>query len=114
MNAGPDSQAINNWDGPAGKGETPETVRRRVTIINSRGLHARAAAKFAAAAGNFEAKILVSRGEQTVSGLSIMGLMMLAAAAGSDIELTATGPDAKAAIDTLAALIADKFQEDDG
>ncbi len=114
MNTGPDSAAMNNPDGPIGEGKTAETVRLQVTIINSRGLHARAAAKFAGTAGNFEAKIVVSRGEQTVSGLSIMGLMMLAAAPGSDIELTATGPDAKAAIETLAALIADKFQEDDG
>ncbi len=114
MNTDPDSPAMNNRDGPGGESKTAEPVRLQVTIINSRGLHARAAAKFAGTAANFEAKILVSRGEQTVSGLSIMGLMMLAASPGSDIELTATGPDAKAAIETLAALIADKFQEDDG
>ncbi len=114
MNTGPDSPATNNQDGPGRESKTDVPVRRRVTIINSRGLHARAAAKFAAAAAKFEARILVSRGELTVSGLSIMGLMMLAASPGSDIELTATGPDAKAAIETLAALIADKFQEDDG
>ncbi len=114
MNPGPDFPAMNNPDSHNGKVEAAETVRHQVTIINARGLLARAAAKFAGTAGNFEAKFVVSRGEQPVSGLSIMGLMMLAASPGSDIELTATGPDAKAAIETLAALIADKFQEDDG
>ena len=97
MNNAHDSSAMNDSKNPAGEDATFETVRRQVTIINSRGLHARAAAKFASTAGNFEAKILVSRNEQTVSGLSIMGLMMLAAAPGSDIELAATGADADAA-----------------
>jgi len=104
-------QGLSEGEGDEG-GQTGPTVRRRVTILNSRGLHARAAAKFANTAGAFEAEISVSRGEQEVSGLSIMGLMMLAAAPGSDIELAATGMDAKAAIEALAALIADKFQED--
>ncbi len=89
-----------------------QTVRRRVTITNTRGLHARAAAKFASTAGNFDADVQVTRNEQTVSGQSIMGLMMLAAAPGCNIDLTATGPDAGAAIDALSALVDDKFQED--
>ncbi len=112
MSAGHACPNMNDKDGQPGEGDTAETVRRRVTIVNSRGLHARAAAKFAKTAGSFEAEILVTRGEQEVSGLSIMGLMMLAAAPGSDIELTATGSDATAAVDALAALITDKFQED--
>ncbi len=112
MNARNASPAMNDKDGQSGDDDTAETVRRRVTILNTRGLHARAAAKFANTAGNFEAEILVRRGEQEVSGLSIMGLMMLAAAPGSDVELAARGPDAKEAIEALAALIADKFQED--
>ena len=90
----------------------PVVVTTVVTIVNQRGLHARAAAKFATAAGGFEAKIWVTRGELTVSGLSIMGLMMLAAAPGSDVELVANGPDAEAAIDALSTLIANKFEED--
>ena len=101
---------MSTGDGSAQDGET--SVRRRVTILNHRGLHARAAAKFATAAGGFEAKIWVTRGELTVSGLSIMGLMMLAAAPGSDVELVANGPDAEAAIDALSTLIANKFEED--
>jgi len=112
MSTGHACPDMNDEDGQPGERDTAETVRRRVTIVNSRGLHARAAAKFAQTAGGFEAEILVTRGEQEVSGLSIMGLMMLAAAPGSDIELNATGPDAAAAIDALAALIADKFEED--
>jgi phosphocarrier protein len=101
-----------NDGGPGNEVDAEQTARRRVTIINTRGLHARAAAKFAGTVGNFDADVQVTRKEQTVSGLSIMGLMMLAAAPGSDIDLTATGPDAEAAIDALAALVADKFQED--
>ncbi|HEX9701926.1 MAG TPA: HPr family phosphocarrier protein [Rhodospirillales bacterium] len=89
------------------------TVRRRVTIVNERGLHARAAAKFAKTAGAFKAKVTVTKGEYTVSALSIMGLMMLAAAPGSEIDLLAVGADAQVAIEALTALITDKFEEDD-
>lgn len=88
-------------------------VRRRVEIVNERGLHARAAAKFAKTAGAFKARIMVSKGEYTVSALSIMGLMMLAAVPGSAIELEATGPDAKAAIAALVKLVTDRFEEDE-
>jgi phosphocarrier protein HPr len=90
-----------------------ETIRRRVEIVNERGLHARAAAKFAKTAGTFKARIMVTKGEYTVSALSIMGLMMLAAAPGSALEIEATGPDAEAAIAALAKLVADRFEEDE-
>ncbi len=85
---------------------------RTALIKNQRGLHARAAAKFAKVAGEFEADITVSRSGQTVSGRSIMGLMMLAAAAGSEIDLTASGEDAETALDAICALINAKFDED--
>lgn len=88
-----------------------DTVRRRVTIQNSRGLHARAAAKFATMAGGFQSSVQVTRGGQTVSGLSIMGLMMLAASPGSELDLEAQGADAEAAIDALQALVDDRFEE---
>ncbi len=88
-----------------------DSVSRRVTILNSRGLHARAAAKFATLAGGFQSQVLVSKGELTVSGLSIMGLMMLAASPGSELDLEATGADAEAAINALDSLIADRFEE---
>ena len=85
---------------------------RTATIMNKRGLHARAAAKFAKLAGTFEADVSVSKGGQTVSGRSIMGLMMLAACTGSEVGLSATGPDAEDALDAICALIAERFQED--
>lgn len=88
------------------------TVSRASTICNQRGLHARAAAKFVQLAGGFESEITVTRGGQSVSGSSIMGLMMLAAGPGTGIQLSATGGDAKAALDAICALIEDRFQED--
>ncbi len=82
------------------------------TILNQRGLHARAAAKFVKTAGIFEADIAVSRQGQTVSGISIMGLMMLAASTGSEIEIACSGKQAQAALDALTELVANKFEED--
>ncbi len=88
------------------------TVRRIVKIVNARGLHARAAARFVKMAESFEADIQVSRDGVSVSGGSIMGLMMLAAAPGCAIEITARGSDAEAAVEALGQLISDKFDED--
>jgi len=88
-------------------------VRRQVTIVNQRGLHARAAAQFCKLAGTFKSDIKVVRNGVTVSGCSIMGLMMLAAAPGSAIEIVARGADAEAAIEALAKLVADGFGEED-
>ena len=81
-------------------------------IKNKLGLHARAAAKFVKLATGFDAKISVTRSGQTVSGNSIMGLMMLAASPGSEVKLSATGRQAEAAITALMALIENKFEED--
>jgi phosphocarrier protein len=81
-------------------------------ITNKRGLHARAAAKFVRTAGQFDSAIRVSFKGQEVSGLSIMGLMMLAAGIGSEIELTCAGPQAAEAMDALSALVDGKFGED--
>ncbi len=91
--------------------EVPPATRR-VTILNKRGLHARAAAKFVKLAGQFQAEVTVTKDGTSVSGRSIMGLMMLAASPGSELELSAEGPDAWAALDAIAALVADKFDED--
>jgi phosphocarrier protein len=89
-----------------------EQVRRgRATIVNAKGLHARAAAKLAKLAVTFKSEITVTRGDQTVSARSIMGLMMLAAASGTVIEISATGGDAATAVETLARLIECKFDE---
>jgi phosphocarrier protein len=88
-----------------------EVVRRTLRIANERGLHARAAAKFVSVAGTYDADISVCKDGTEVSGLSIMGLMMLAAGKGCRIELVARGREARAAIDALARLVADKFED---
>ena len=90
---------------------TGDPAGRRVTIVNQKGLHARAAARFAKLAAQFDARVTVSRGGQTVTALSIMGLMMLAAAKGSKVDLRAEGPHAEAALDALAALVERGFDE---
>jgi phosphocarrier protein HPr len=90
---------------------TPALVRE-LTIVNGRGLHARASAKFVKCAEGFNADITVSKDGQTVPATSIMGLMMLAASIGTSIKVDASGPDAEAAIAALDALVADKFDEE--
>lgn len=89
-----------------------DTVRQTIKIINRRGLHARAAAKFVNCAERFQADIFVTRLGVEVPGRSIMGLMMLAAAPGTEIEVRAIGADAAAAVAALAALTGSKFDED--
>jgi phosphocarrier protein HPr len=82
-------------------------------IQNKRGLHARAAAKFVKTASGFEGTdIQVSRAGQEVSGISIMGLLMLAASIGTSIDVTTDGPQAQEAMDAIADLVNDKFGED--
>ena len=88
-------------------------LSRSVTICNRRGLHARAAAKFVAQAERFGASVEVVKDGQAVSARSIMGLMMLGAGMGSQIELRAEGWDAKEAMDALAALVECGFHEQD-
>jgi phosphocarrier protein HPr len=86
---------------------------RTVEIVNKRGLHARASAKFVKLAATFDAEVRVSREGQTVDARSIMGLMMLAAATGCTIDIVAEGEEAVAAIEALAALVAGRFDEDE-
>ena len=97
---------------PACPAAAPATVRRIATICNQRGLHARASTRFVKMAAQFDAEIRVRKNGTEVSGLSIMGLMMLAAAPGSVVELSASGPQAEAAVGALADLIECKFNED--
>jgi phosphocarrier protein HPr len=92
--------------------ETAAAVRRTCTICNQKGLHARAAARFVKTAAQFDAEIWVRKNGTAVSGRSIMGLMMLAAASGTRIEIAANGRDAATAVETLARLIECKFDED--
>jgi len=85
---------------------------RLVTIRNKRGLHARASAKFVTLASGFDAAVEVAKDGASVCGTSIMGLMMLAAAPGDEISISATGLGAQQAVDALAALVEEKFGED--
>jgi phosphocarrier protein len=100
-------------DGAVGQPQPAHDHRERwATIVNQRGLHARAAARFVREAERFDAVVEVSNGDTTVTGTSIMGLMMLAAGLGTEIRLAAHGAEAEAALDALARLVADGFDED--
>jgi phosphocarrier protein len=85
---------------------------RRLCIVNKRGLHARASAKFVKCVEKFNASIHVSKDGASVCGSSIMGLMMLAASPGCHIEISASVLEEKKALDELEALVADRFGED--
>ena len=87
-------------------------LSRMVTIVNKRGLHARASAKFVQTVERFNAEVWVTRGGETVGGTSIMGLMMLSAAPGTTIMVSAIGPEAQAAIDAITELVESKFNEE--
>lgn len=87
-------------------------LTRDADIRNTKGLHARAAAKFCKTAGLFNADVKVSKGGTEVSGCSIMGLMMLAAGIGSTITIRASGPQAQEALDALCTLVGNKFDEE--
>jgi len=87
-------------------------VSREIPIINKRGLHARASAKFVQTVERFNAEVWVTKGHETVGGTSIMGLMMLSAGPGTSIVVSAIGPEAQAAVDALTELVASKFNEE--
>jgi phosphocarrier protein HPr len=89
-----------------------EAVSREITIMNARGLHARASAKFVKCAEQFDAAVTVSRDGNTVPGTSIMGLMMLAASPGSTILVSASGRQASEAVDALESLVTARFGEE--
>ena len=89
------------------------TASRSVEIVNKRGLHARASAKFVKMASTFDAEVTVSKDGSTVDARSIMGLMMLAAGPGCCIEIAAEGSEAEPALDALAQLVANRFDEDE-
>jgi phosphocarrier protein HPr len=102
-----DSAGANSPPSPSG------AVVREIPIINKRGLHARASAKFVKMVEEFDAEILVTRGGETVGGNSIMGLMMLSAGPGTTITVSATGAQAEAAVAALAKLVGNKFNEEE-
>ncbi len=92
-------------------GESAQKHSRRLVIVNERGLHARAAAKFVSVLNDFDAEVSVETDDVRVSGRSIMGLMMLAAAPGTTINIEAEGADAVQALDALGVLVENRFDE---
>ena len=98
---------------PAPGPKIPEgAISRELLIINKRGLHARASAKFVQMVERFNAEVWVTKGSETVGGTSIMGLMMLSASPGTTIIVSAAGPEAREALDGISELVAAKFNEE--
>jgi len=86
-------------------------IKTSITISNKLGLHARASAKFTKLAGGFKSEVFLTRKDRRVNAKSIMGVMMLAAGMGTELEIETDGPDESAAMDALRALVDDKFGE---
>lgn len=86
-------------------------VERSVEILNKNGIHARPAAEIVKTAGKFKSQITLVRDDLEVNGKSIMGVMMLAAECGAQVQLRADGPDATEAVEAISSLIASKFGE---
>ena len=86
-------------------------VSRQVTVVNALGLHARAAARFVKVASRFRSQIRVTRGQHTMDGKSILGLLLLAASRGSELTIAADGPDEADAVEALGALVKRGFEE---
>jgi phosphocarrier protein HPr len=99
--------------GSLGSAAASQPIVRVLEIVNKKGLHARASAKFVQTVERFDAEVKVTRGGETVGGTSIMGLMMLSAGPGSCITVEATGSEAAAAMEALAELVTSRFGEDD-
>ncbi|WP_342708320.1 HPr family phosphocarrier protein [Bradyrhizobium sp. B124] len=95
-----------------GPGVPAGAISRELLIVNKRGLHARASAKFVQLVERFNAEIWVTRGSETVGGTSIMGLMMLAAGPGTTVVVSARGDEAQQALEAIAELVASKFNEE--
>lgn len=89
-----------------------ETVEKRLTIVNKLGLHARAASQFVRVANKFNSEVFVAKGDQEVNGKSIMGILILAAAKGSEIRVKAVGNDAESAVNALSELVEAGFGEE--
>jgi phosphocarrier protein len=98
---------------PNPPGGTDGALTRTVEIVNKKGLHARASAKFVQCVEQFTADVKVTRGHETVGGTSIMGLMMLAAAPGTTITVETSGPQAAEAMDAIIALVSNRFGEEE-
>jgi phosphocarrier protein len=113
MTGQPDD-TVSSDDARAPKTESPAgAISREVSIVNKRGLHARASAKFVQTVERFNADVSVTRNGETVGGNSIMGLMMLSAGPGTTITVSATGAEAAEAVKAIADLVSSKFGEGD-
>ena len=100
-------------DGECSTPPLPEGLSRELQIVNRRGLHARATAKFVQCVDQFDAEVKVTRCGETVGGDSIMGILTLGAGPGSTITVSASGTEAQEALDALAALVSSRFGEDE-
>jgi phosphocarrier protein len=107
-----DASPEGNANSGAGAGVPEGAISRELLIVNKRGLHARASAKFVQTVERFSAQVWVTRGGETVGGTSIMGLMMLAAGPGTTITVAAAGTDAEAALVAITELVESKFNEE--
>ncbi len=108
----PDRAATGEEDCPPSP-EFAGALAREMRIVNRKGLHARATAKFVQCVDRFDAEVKVTRCGETVGGDSIMGILTLGAAMGSTITVSATGVEAEAALDAIEALVASRFGEDE-
>ena len=97
----------------AGNAAPGGAIVRVLDIVNKKGLHARASAKFVQTVERFDCEVQVTRGHETVGGTSIMGLMMLSAGPGCAITVSATGPEAAAVMEALTELVSGRFGEED-
>jgi phosphocarrier protein HPr len=98
---------------PANDPAPEGAIVRELPIVNKKGLHARATAKFVQCVENFDCDVTVSRCGETVGGTSIMGILTLGAGIGSTIRVAAVGPQAQSAIEAIAALVSNRFGEDE-
>src|SRR6185437_13556510 len=113
MTSGPDEGASSSGASAPNPSSASGAVSREIPIVNKRGLHTRASAKFVQMVERFNADVTVTRNGESVGGNSIMGLMMLAAGIGTTITVSATGPEAEAAVTAIAELIGNKFNEEE-
>jgi phosphocarrier protein HPr len=113
MTGKPDDAASSSDPSASKRVSAAGAVSREISIVNKRGLHARASAKFVQMVERFNADVSVTRNGETVGGNSIMGLMMLSAGIGTTITVSATGPAAEAAVAAIAELVGNKFNEEE-
>ena len=105
--------SVSGPEGGCAERQPEPSIVRILDIVNTRGLHARASAKFVQTVERYDAEVRVSRGSETVGGTSIMGLMMLAAGPGTTIKVEAAGPQAAEVMAALEALVGGRFGEED-